>query len=519
MKFTGFVGPTYQLNSVNVDCQRCVNLIPEIIESGTGKEAARVYYKSAEGLELVAEVGEGPIRLVHQDLSGQIIVVSGIEVYRIITTLAGVESIDIVKLGDIGENDPDPAPQVDTSLQVKAVSGAGGSYGLGYYTIIVDGSLRNYYYEHDITYGTEYFGSFASFGFPSVAYSQFVDYLDGYIVHLVPAENRFYTSDINSVLTVDALSFATSEGNPDRSLSMLVCDRLLWIFNEKSTEIYQNVGNVDFPLERISGGFIEIGILAPYSAEKLGATPFWLGRDEKGQGTVFTGRGQRISTHAVEQAISTYANPERAVAYTYSRDGHGFYVLNFEEASWCYDLATGLWHERAFTNNDGDLERHRANGLTFRGTINYLVESDYFNKYFVGDYASNKVYLLKQGVFQDDENPLTRMRISPHVSAEKKNVTHHSFEIDMQVGVGLDGGGQGSDPQIMMTFSDDGGNSFSNEAWTSLGTNIGGIGEYRTRVQWRRLGSSRDRVYKVAVTDPVDVVMIDAFLDLEVGVS
>lgn len=514
MKFQGFVGPTYKLSSVNVDCQRCVNLIPEIVESGTGKEATRVYYKSAEGLELVTEVGDGPIRLVHQDLSGQIIVVSGTEVYRLIKTELGVETIDPVKLGDIGENDEGPAPIVDTTLQVKAVSG---QVGEEYYTIIADGSWQNYYYNHDITYITEDFGSFASFGYPPVSYSQFVDYLDGYIIHLVPAENRFYTSDINNVLNVDALSFATSEGNPDRSLAMLVCERLLWIFNENSTEIYANVGNPDFPLERISGGFIEQGILAPYSAAKLGSTPFWLGRDKEGQGIIFMGREQRISTHAIEQAISSYTHPEKAVAYTYSRDGHGYYVINFEEASWCYDLASGLWHERSFTNDDGDLERHRANNLAFRGTINPLVISQFYNKYFVGDYESNRVYLLKQGVFKDHESPLTRMRISPHVSSEKKNLTHHSFELDMQVGVGLDGGGLGSNPQIMMTFSDDDGRTWSNEAWTSLGQTIGGIGEFKTRVQWRRLGSSRNRVYKVAVTDPVDVVMIEALLDVEVG--
>ena len=516
MKFEGFIGPTYLLNSVNVDCQRCVNLIPEIIQSGTGKEGSRVYYKSAEGLELVAEVGEGPIRLVHQDLSGQIIVVSGIEVYRIITTTLGVESIDIVKIGDIGDNEPDPAPQVDTTLQVKAVSGETGGE---YWTIIVDGSWQNYYYNHDITYGTEDFGTFASFGYPPVLYSQFVDYLDGYIVHLVPAENRFYLSDINNVLTVDALSFATAEGNPDRSISMLVCDRLLWIFNERSIEIYANVGNVDFPLERISGGFIEIGCLAPYSVAKIATTPVWLGRNENGQGTIYAGRGERISTHAVEQAISSYANPERAVAYTYSRDGHSFYTINFAEGSWCYDFSTGMWHERAFKNEDGDYERHRANTLNFRGTINYLVESDYFNKYFVGDYETNKVYLLKQGHFWDDESPFGRMRIAPHISAGKKNVFHHSFELDMQVGVGLDGGGLGSDPQIMMTYSNDGGHTYSNEAWASLGQTVGAIGEYRKRVKWNRLGSARDRVYKVEVTDPVDVVMIDADLEIEVGSS
>ena len=123
MKFQGFVGPTYTLNSVNVDCQRCVNLIPEKIESGTGKEASTIYYKSSEGLEKIAEVGDGPIRLVHMDYSGQVIVVSGTEVYKLIQLSGGIESIVAVKLGDIGRNAREWQLLVgDTDRDVECVS-------------------------------------------------------------------------------------------------------------------------------------------------------------------------------------------------------------------------------------------------------------------------------------------------------------------------------------------------------------------------------------------------------------
>jgi hypothetical protein len=35
--------------------------------------------------------------------------------------------------------------------------------------------------------------------------------------------------------------------------------------------------------------------------------------------------------------------------------------------------------------------------------------------------------------------------------------------IDMQAGVGLDGTGTGTDPQVMLQYSDDGGRSYNNE--------------------------------------------------------
>jgi hypothetical protein len=84
----------------------------------------------------------------------------------------------------------------------------------------------------------------------------------------------------------------------------------------------------------------------------------------------------------------------------------------------------------------------------------------------------------------------------------------------MQTGVGL-ASGQGSDPKAMLQWSDDGGHTWSNEQWASIGK----IGERLARVRWRRLGRSRDRVFKVTITDPVRVVILGASTEFTVGVS
>jgi len=61
----------------------------------------------------------------------------------------------------------------------------------------------------------------------------------------------------------------------------------------------------------------------------------------------------------------------------------------------------------------------------------------------------------------------------------------------------------------MLKYSDDGGRTFSNELWRTIGK----LGEYRTRVKWNRLGRSRDRVYTVEVSDPVFVQYNEAYLN------
>ena len=69
----------------------------------------------------------------------------------------------------------------------------------------------------------------------------------------------------------------------------------------------------------------------------------------------------------------------------------------------------------------------------------------------------------------------------------------------------------GVDPQVMLRWSDDGGHTWSNEHWAAMGK----IGEYNTRVFWRRLGMTlklRDRVYEISGTDPVKIAIMGANL-------
>lgn len=68
------------------------------------------------------------------------------------------------------------------------------------------------------------------------------------------------------------------------------------------------------------------------------------------------------------------------------------------------------------------------------------------------------------------------------------------------------------DPQVMLRWSDDGGHTWSNEHWRSMGK----TGEWGRRVIWRRLGMTlklRDRVYEVSGTDPIKIAIMGAELN------
>jgi hypothetical protein len=214
----------------------------------------------------------------------------------------------------------------------------------------------------------------------------------------------------------------------------------------------------------------------------------------------------RISTHAVEQSLLNSVVSD-AIAYTYQIEGHEMYVVTFPSVgeyglTWVYDLTTKSWHK--WLSWDSDLavyKRHRSNCAAF-----------FANKNLVGDYENGKIYSLDNAVYTDDGATIRRLRRAIHLTQDLQRQYFDSFQIQFQPGVGLNTG-QGDNPQAMLRWSNDGGSTWSNEHWVSIGK----IGNYVNRALWRRLGWSRDRIFEVVVSDPVKTVIVSAELKMSAG--
>ena len=466
---TAILGQSYVVRSPNAAAARLVNLYPEALIEG--KEAA--YLQRCPGLRLVATVGTGPIRGMWP-LGGNLYIVSGTSLYQVSTAYAATLLGTVVGTGPVSMSDN------GTQLFVAA---NGPSY----------------------IYNTST-GVFQQISDPDFPGAVTVGFLDQYFVFNEPNSQRIWVTELLDGTSVDPLDFASAEGSPDGVVATMVDHREVWVFGTNSTEVWYNTGGPEFPLQRIQGAFNELGCAAPYSVAKLDNTVFWLGADARGQGVVYRANGyngQRVSTHAVEFAIQGYDTISDAVAYTYQQDGHSFYVLTFPSAdkTWVYDAATQAWHERAGWD-DGEFTRHRSNcQAVFNGEV------------LVGDYATGKVYAFDLDVYADDggiQKWLRSWRALPPGQNNLKRTAHHSLQLDAETGVGLNLG-QGSNPQAMLRWSDDGGHTWSNEHWRLMGR----IGEYGYRTIWRRLGMTtklRDRVYEVSGTDPVKIAILGAEL-------
>jgi hypothetical protein len=166
-----------------------------------------------------------------------------------------------------------------------------------------------------------------------------------------------------------------------------------------------------------------------------------------------------------------------------------------------YDVATQAWHVRAGWHN-GDYTRHRSNCQVF------------FNgETIVGDFENGKLYAMRPDVYDDAGAPqrwLRSWRALPTGQNNLNRTAQHSLQLDCETGVGLNLG-QGSDPEVMLRWSDDGGHTWSYEHWRSMGK----IGQFGYRTYWRRLGMTeklRDRVYEISGTDPVKIAIMGAEL-------
>jgi hypothetical protein len=336
------------------------------------------------------------------------------------------------------------------------------------------------------------------------------DVVDGYILYNQPNTQNWSSTDLDSPLSTQAW-FGTKNGSPDPIVSLIVDHRQVYLLGEVTTEVWVDVGSqitglLTFPFQRVSGTASQNGCGAAFSVARFAETFMFLARDTLGTATIGIMQGyeyKRLSTHAVENSL-VGIDVTDARAWTYQVEGHEFYVITFPNAdiTWVYDLATQQWHKWLYWDTPtATYHRHRANcGIAFA------------NKNLVGDWENGKIYSLDFDQYTDAGDPIRRLRRAPHITTDLQRQYFEEFQIQFQPGVGLTIG-QGDDPQAMLRWSNDGGSTWSNEHWVGIGKQ----GNYTNRAIWRRLGWARDRIFEVAVTDPVKAVIVSANLKASAG--
>lgn len=465
-----FCAPSGQTRSPNVACDRTINLYLEEVPN----ERGRMALYSMPGLRQVATLPSGPIRGLYTTGTGRTFAVTSTALFEVFQGWTWLSrgtlptSVSNVSMEDNG-------------LHLMLTSG-----GQGFTFDLVSPAL-------------------APVTPPGLGFGQ-LGFLQGYLVSNDPGTKRFYYSDLLDATTWDGLNFYEAESSPDPIQSLVSDHHELWLGGTHNTEVWHGSGESLNPFVRMQGVAIEQGTAAPQSWKTFDNTVLWLGGTSQGEAPVWEVRGyepHRISTHALESAMSSMPTISDAVGFTARHGGHAWYGLDFPSGgqTWLYDRATQAWTELAHLLEPGTL----TNFLSAQHCMA-------FGQHLWGDRSTGALYVWDPGYHRYGTTERYWQRTAPHLRQDGQPLTYHNFELLMQAGVGLDGGETpGEDPQIRLRWSDDGGHRWSLEHWRSAGK----IGATRQRVRWWRLGQARtSRAFEVSGTDPVFIALLGATVEV-----
>lgn len=468
-------GETYTGRSLQENAQECINWYYET--DSTGKFPFVLY--PTPGQVLFTDLVNGPIRAlrVFKDV---LYVVAGAGLYSVNAT--GASAL----VGTLNTS----ASNVSMSNNIDQL-------------IVLDGQRGYIYVPSTNTFTTIPSTAIGLYDNFPVGATQ-VRFLDGYFLVNAPANpGRFYRSESYDGTKWKALSFATAERDPDGLVALEVSHRYLYLLGEKVSEIWYNEGSdVNNPIIPVPGMLMEVGCAAAFSVAKINKSVLWLAADERGHGQVVVSSGttwRRVSNYAVEAAIASYSVRNDAIGYTYQQAGHEFYILTFPTAdvTWVYDITENKWHKR----QSYGYGRYNAQW------------SVYFNgKIITGSSIDGKLFELSLSAYDDNGANILRLRTTQHINdgQDDSELYFAVLKIDVETGVGDN---PTPSPQIGLSWSNDGGRTYTNSIYRSFGN----VGNYKTEVFFRQLGRSKNRTFKIFTAEKVKCVLLGGWVEIHSG--
>jgi hypothetical protein len=482
------VGGYYQAKSLIADAQRCLNLYPE--QNAQDAPFPFTNYLTPGVRRLSPPIG-GKGQGLYTTINGDLYAASGGGLYYI-NPLFQATRIGNVSLGG------------RVYMADNATAGA---------MLVVDGSPNGL----NVSLASRTATPITD---PNFSGGSRIDFVDGFFVITKPNTNEIYLS--NQFSTVfNPLFFAGKTGGGDPVIACVAMHRELWLLGNKTTEVWNNTGAVDFPYSPIPGVFIQQGVIAKDSITTQDLSIYWLGRNPLGQGVVYKGNGyqaKRISTHAIENKIQGFSVISDAIGFMYQQEGHVFYVLIFPtaNATFVYDEATQLWHERASFDNNGNQLAISVNAATQAYGLVVLQDAkDGSLMTYDLNYALDDSFSVSSAI--------RRLRTFPHLINDGKRLEYTRFIADMQTGNSTNlisvpgdlGDTIDGQPLLSMRFSDNRGGSFSSPQQQTFGC----TGQENVQIIFPRQGVSKDRIFELSWTTPNITALNGAFIEVRPATS
>lgn len=468
----GFCGPSNVAQSLIFDAERTVNMYFELATSPNATAQYALY--TIPGVQLISSAASGKGR-AHIFIGGREFAVIG-------TSFIEVDQYGVQTVRGSVADDGEPATissNGDGGLQLFITAGGNGySYDLQTNTLAAIAALA---------------------GIATMGAS-----MDGFGLCLDADSSTVYISELNDFTTWDPTQFIQRSQAPDPWVSMKVSNKYLYLFGSQTSEPWYNAGTSPIPFQP-TATVMNYGCGAPWSPTVVGDGVNWIGASVNGDNMVLRAEGLTptvISTPSTEYAFDSMPQTFDAIGDSYDDRGHTFYVLTFPFANqtWVWDETVPVWCER------GEWDEHSGSYDIWKP----LYHAFAFGEHRFLDPDGTSLYRTKDTIYtQADGNGIRWLRTSPTLINENQRQYFSTFELFIEVGLGLTTG-QGSNPQVALRISNDGGKTYGAPQFRTFGA----IGTYDTRVRWTRCGSGRKRVFQVYGSDPVPARIMGAWLEL-----
>lgn len=270
-----------------------------------------------------------------------------------------------------------------------------------------------------------------------------VDFLDGYLV-FTTGDGRAFATDLNST-SVNALSFGKAEAKPDGLVRVVAWGGRLFFFGTITTEVWTDAGTIPFPFARST--IIPRGIAGPYCVsgyeDGFSRGPIFVGDDS----CVYKLDGYsptKVSTADVDGLIESVTDKTTLEATSYISRGHAFWQLSSPAWTVVLDITTSQWSQK---------DSYLGNRSRISGAINA------FSEWLTGDTKTGNMQQITSTANNEISDPL-RLRIEsgPVMNfPDGAAVGRADFYFTTGVGISTGSDPDQTDPDVEISFSDDGG--------------------------------------------------------------
>lgn len=452
------VGASYQSPALPASAQRTVNMYPEAVQNGL----TDIVLHNFPGLNRQLSGNSGEFDRGLHRFKGNLYQVAGSQLYLVSPTYVRTA---IGSIGGTGR-----VSMANNGSTMVIVTGGNGEY----------------------TYNGSTFASTTLGSNPTnvefLNNSFFFDDDDGRVAVTDPGTT-----------TIPGLNYFTPESAPDDLVRSYVFNQFIYLFGERTIEPWQYTGTGSPPVERMNGSIIEnLGLAGRNAVSSTEKAIYFV--SNKGSAEQLQGFSPReISTVAVANEWRTYTTSD-AIVQSLDVLGLDFVIFMFPTSgkTWVYVEQYDLWFE---------LE-HGVKGERWKG--NSILRSN--GDTVVADYATGNLYKLDPDTYTDNGDTTVRERIFAPLAGEKFGNPRQWFQwnefgLSLQTGVG---NSSERSPQLMVSMSSDGGQSFSNERFV----NLGDTGQYRTNVRVYDNKHFQDLTVKLRYTEPTKFSLFSSYLKI-----